>query len=155
MSQRDSPVLVPMPDGAVSCQATTVAIRGVALAIAGPAGSGKTGLASGLISVGASLICDDMTVFRRRDAVIQAEAPAGAPGLIELRGLGIVPIALAGVRPLAAILILGPSAARLPPHETVDVLGVAIPVIRHPPQADLAAKLTIWMAAFASNEDPI
>ena len=84
--------------------ASTVAIEGRAVLIAGRSGSGKSDLALRLIDRGAVLVSDDYTFVRRADGRLLASPPDTIAGRIELRGVGIVemanlrdvPVALAG-----------------------------------------------------------
>jgi hypothetical protein len=70
---------------------------------------------------------------------------------MELRGLGLVPVPLAAPAPVAAVLLLAPSVARLPEPETTDLLGVPVPLLRHPYRFDLAAKVMLWLGALPSR----
>lgn len=145
MDRSDLPVLKPLPDGGISIHATTVACGGSAVAILGKAGSGKSGTAAQMIAMGGHLVVDDLTVLRRQSDRIVADAPPDHIPALELWGLGIVPMRLSGPTWLAALLILAPSTGRLPIEETMDILGLQTPVLRHPARPDLAAKLLIWL----------
>ncbi len=145
----------PLPDGRLSVHATTVAVADRALLITGPSGSGKSGVAAQMIALGADLVTDDLTVLspgmsdRDGDGSLVkrviAEMPARGVAAMELRGLGIVPMTVAGPTSLAGVLLLEPMQSRLPKPETVLLCGVQMPLLRHPATADLAAKLILWL----------
>ncbi|MFO6465490.1 HPr kinase/phosphorylase [Jannaschia sp. KMU-145] len=142
----DLPRLSPAPDGALSVHGSAVRIGARGLLILGPAGSGKSGLAAGLIALGAMLIADDLTLILPGGGAPILRAPARAPVRLELRGLGLVSPPTAPEAPLAAALLLGPSRARLPEPETWPVHGSEIPLLRHPAQPDLPAKMHLWLS---------
>ena len=68
--------------------ASTVSIKGRAVLIEGPSGSGKSDLALRLIDRGATLVSDDYTIVRRIDGNLIASAPPNIAGLCEVRGCG-------------------------------------------------------------------
>ncbi|MEL6586519.1 MAG: serine kinase [Pseudomonadota bacterium] len=111
--------------------------------ITGPSGAGKSGLAAQVLALGAALIADDLTILSRQGAHVLVSAPPDAPAMLEARGLGLVPTPLHPPVALSAIVILAPSAARLPEPEHMAVLETPIPVLRHPYRFDLAAKLRL------------
>lgn len=119
--------------GAVLANVTAVAIGGRALLIEGVPGSGKSGLALGLIDRGAVLIGDDaITVERRGDAAI-ALPPPNTAGLIEVRNVGIVELPTTSA-PIALMLTLDPQAARFPlslPRRAIA--GVEVPLLPFAP----------------------
>jgi len=85
------------PDFAGTVHASSVAIDGYAILIAGPSGVGKSDLMLRLIDRGALLISDDYTWIERSDGRVNnngsdviASAPEAISGRIEVRGLGIV-----------------------------------------------------------------
>jgi serine kinase of HPr protein (carbohydrate metabolism regulator) len=111
--------------------ASTVAIRGRAVLIGGLSGSGKSDLALRLIDRGAVLVSDDYTIVRRNGSILVADAAANIAGRIEVRGLGIVDMPIAGEAPVALYVDLDSMPLRLPePGEMRTLAGVAIPVIR-------------------------
>lgn len=123
-------------------QASAVSLDGRALLIEGAPGAGKSSLALALIDRGAALIGDDGVALRRAgDAAhgaLIASPPPNIEGLIEVRGVGIVRMAVAPATPVGLILTLcGPAdfeGERLP--EAVperEVLGCRVPVLRFRP----------------------
>lgn len=110
--------------------ASTVQIDGKAVVITGPSGSGKSGLALQLLSLGAGLIADDMTRLTQRDGVLIAHPPARLAGVIEARGVGLLNTTAAGAAPVVLVVDMGRTQAkRLPEHESLTVSGIAVPLI--------------------------
>lgn len=107
--------------------ATTVAIGGHAVLIEGPSGSGKSDLALRLIDRGAVLVSDDYTDLAVIDGTLVASAPATIAGRMEVRGIGIVPVAHLPSAPVAMLVSLADREPRLPDPATCDVLGMAMP----------------------------
>ena len=110
--------------------ATCVAIGGRGVLLTGPSGAGKSDLALRLIDRGAVLVSDDGVDLNARDGRLEAAAPRTIAGLMEVRGLGIVPVE--SVRATVALVIaLDRSASRMPesPLPTQAIDGIAIPLI--------------------------
>ena len=126
-------------------QATCVAVDGLGVLLRGPSGSGKSELALQLIDGGARLVADDGVELRRQGERLFARLPPGAPDSvrrrIELRGLGILPAPAVAEAPLDLVIDLVPTDAleRLPETLTVELLGVAIPLLRLSAQEPSAA----------------
>jgi HPr kinase/phosphorylase len=124
----------PAPDPIV-LRAGAVVIDGRALLIAGPPGAGKSSLALALIDRGAGLIGDDAVTLAADGDHLIASAPPHIAGLIEVRGIGLVRMAVALPAPVALLLELGGAAPeRLPaalPHRTLA--GIAVPVLAFEP----------------------
>jgi HPr kinase/phosphorylase len=138
----------------MSLHATTVSVDGLALLIAGPSGSGKSGLAAGMIAFGATLVSDDLTCLSVKGGRLMADAPASGAGLIELRGIGPCRVPCRGLTPVGAILRMMPSTARLPEPASETFLGQAVRTLTHPSHPDLAAKMMLWMRAAAMQARP-
>lgn len=139
-------------------QATCVAVEGRGVLLRGPAGSGKSDLALRLIDGGARLVADDGVELRRDGEAVIAAFPSAAPessrGMIELRGLGIASAPSVAEVPLALVVDLVPPAAveRLPEPATVDLLGVALPLLRlNAFEPSAAAKLRLVVRAGAGS----
>ncbi|WGH79200.1 HPr kinase/phosphorylase [Jannaschia ovalis] len=143
------PTFHDMGDGRLSVHGTAVALDDRGLLILGPAGSGKSGLAAGMIALGAALVVDDLVILSDDTAAgsLRVAAPPGRPLRLELRGLGLVEPPTAGPVPLVALLLLAPSAARLPEPASLTLFGRAVPLLRHPAHPDLAAKMMLWLGA--------
>jgi serine kinase of HPr protein (carbohydrate metabolism regulator) len=101
--------------------------------IEGPSGSGKSDLALRALDAGFRLVADDRTVVFRSQGRLFGRAPGPLAGLIECRGVGILPVEPLG---FAEILLLvrcetTPQAVqRMPEVEQEPLLGKAAPVLR-------------------------
>jgi serine kinase of HPr protein (carbohydrate metabolism regulator) len=111
----------------VSC----VAIRGRAILITGPTGSGKSSLALALMDRGGELIGDDGVTLSQVGELILATPPPNTEGLIEIRNVGLLEVPTARA-PLAIVINLTPDAERLPLGHTNSML-----MGREVPQVDL------------------
>lgn len=135
----------------IRLHASAVAGNRGGLLVLGPSGSGKSALAIALIARGARLVCDDAVVVRGEGAGLSMTAPAGAPALIEARGIGLLRAPLCGPVPLLAVVPLDRSeTGRLPPARTHRILGRDVPAIwplRHhePANPSFADALTLYL----------
>ncbi len=117
---------------AETIHATAVAQGGRALLLLGPAGSGKSDLALRLVAAGWQLVADDRVVLARDGDRLIASAPARLAGLIEVRGVGIVPQATHPAM-VALALDLARAPDRLPAPDWLGLAGVAVPVLGFDP----------------------
>ncbi len=110
--------------------ASTVAIDGHAVLIAGRSGAGKSDLALRLIDGGAALVSDDYTVVRRDGERLLASPPANIVGKIEARGVGILTLPHVRDVPVRLFVDLDSPVERLPdPRPTRVVAGLRLPAI--------------------------
>ncbi|CAN5160446.1 HPr kinase/phosphatase C-terminal domain-containing protein [soil metagenome] len=110
--------------------ASTVAIDGRAVLIAGPSGSGKSDLALRLLDRGFTLVSDDQTIVRREGDRLVASAPPQIAGKLEIRGIGIMEMETVGDVPVALLVELTSDIPRLPDDSRErPILGVALPLI--------------------------
>ncbi len=110
--------------------ASTVAIDGRAVLIAGPSGSGKSDLALRLLDRGFTLVSDDQTIVRREGDRLVASAPPQIAGKLEIRGIGIMEMETVGDVPVALLVELTSDILRLPDDSRErPILGVALPLI--------------------------
>ena len=111
--------------------ATTVDVAGLGILIFGEPGAGKSDLALRLITEGALIVADDQTEVEVTAGRLRARAPKSIAGLIEARGLGIVPAPQkrATALKLAVSLILGVP-ERMPESRTWSLPGQTDPRIR-------------------------
>lgn len=131
-------------------QASAVVIDGRALLIEGPPGSGKSSLVLALIDRGAGLIGDDAVTLARAGETLIASAPPNIAGLLEVRGIGLVRLPVAGPAPVALVLELGGAVPdRLPdtPLPCRTIAGVAVPVLRFDPGTIAPAQRAEWALA--------
>ncbi len=129
--------------------ATTVDIAGLGVLILGVPGAGKSDLALRLIAEGALLVADDQTVIEMRGDEIWASAPEKIAGLVEARGVGIVPTATKRATRLVLAVQLTALPARMPERRTwaLPGAGAQIPLIELSPfEASAPAKLRLALA---------
>ncbi|QIZ81509.1 serine kinase [Thalassovita gelatinovora] len=131
-SERVPPVDRPDDQDCLIQHATTVALKGRAVVIAGQAGAGKSGLALQLMALGAGLVADDRTCLWREGKAIWADAPAAIRGQIEARYVGILNADPQG--PTKAVLWVDlnrTETERLPQEKTLTVLGLSRPLLHN------------------------
>lgn len=107
--------------------ATTVAIGGRGVLIAGPSGSGKSDLALRLIDRGAVLVADDRTRIWRDGDRLLAGVPDTISGKLEVRGLGILTLSWVADVPVALCIALGEEVDRLPRPRVRRLFGIDLP----------------------------
>lgn len=123
----------------------------------GDSGSGKSDLALRLIAGGAILVADDRCDLFVAESDLRARAPQPLRGLLEVRGIGIVPVPFreeAGVR-LVARLVLPAFVTRFSaPARYRPAAELALPERDWPPEievapfeASAAAKIVAALAA--------
>lgn len=111
-------------------QATCVAIGTRAILIEGAAGVGKSSLALALIDRGAALIGDDGVALAVREGHLLASPAPATRGLLEVRGLGLLPFAAREAVPVALLLRLDAAAPRyIEEAGRETIAGVALPLI--------------------------
>lgn len=129
-------------DSLMQLHASTIVLAGKGLLILGPSGSGKSTLALQLIAAGAELVADDRTDLRRDGAGIRASCPTPLQGRIEARGVGILRAAHASSAIVALAVDLGAEIGdRLPQSQSLELLGVALPLVTSPYRPHLYAAL--------------
>lgn len=135
---------------------TTSARAWRAVLLRGPSGVGKSDLALRLIEAGGRLVADDQTRLARLGQVLLASPPATLAGLMEVRGVGIVKLALGQLltqAPLSLIVDLVPpdGIERLPEPAEEALLGVNLPVLALAPfEASATAKLRLALTRIAA-----
>ena len=113
--------------------------------IEGPSGSGKSDLALRCLSIGFRLVADDRVSLWAADGRLWGCAPPALEGLVEARGLGILPEparAFAEIRVVVECLAGGEAPERLPDPAFRTHLGVRRPLARvRPLEASTPEKL--------------
>ena len=117
-----------------------------AVLLRGASGSGKSDLALRLIDAGARLVADDRTELRRDGTRLIASPPATIAGRMEVRGVGIVPLAHVAecAVGLAVELVAPDRVERLPSAQSRAWLGVDLPLLALDPfEASAPAKIRL------------
>jgi RNase adaptor protein for sRNA GlmZ degradation len=116
-------------DDTVLHHATCVAVAGRGVLLRGASGAGKSDLALRLLGEGARLVADDVVALAARAGRLIARAAPDLAGKIEVRGLGIVPLAALTEAEIALVVDLVEASAieRLPEPQTETILGIALP----------------------------
>ncbi len=138
--------------GPTQIQATVVARPHrngwVGVALTGPSGVGKTGLALRLMAQGWQLVADDAALVWVSGGHLWARAPRATSGLIEARGLGLVATPHRDVCRLALAVTLGlDEPARMP--DPVHEIWLGLPLRTIVVQARAAAAPSIVTLALA------
>jgi serine kinase of HPr protein (carbohydrate metabolism regulator) len=100
--------------------------------IEGESGSGKSDLALRCLAHGFRLVADDRTRLWVSQGRLFGAAPEPLSGLIELRGLGVLPEParrMAEVRLVARCLAPADSLERLPDRDTRVLMGLTLPKV--------------------------
>ncbi len=115
--------------------------------IEGPSGVGKSDLALRCLSQGFTLVCDDHTVVWASGGRLWGRAPETLHGLIEARGLGVLPAPAISFAEIALIItcVPGPGEVeRMPESESTEIAGRRLPLRRlWPLEPSAPAKLRL------------
>lgn len=126
--------------------ASCVELGGTGVLLLGESGSGKSDLALRLIDAGARLVADDRTELRRDGTRLIASPPATIAGRMEVRGVGIVPLAHVAecAVGLAVELVAPDRVERLPSAQSRAWLGIDLPLLALDPfEASAPAKIRL------------
>ncbi|MGE0211350.1 MAG: HPr kinase/phosphorylase [Parvibaculaceae bacterium] len=145
--------------------ATCVLVDGHGVLLLGASGGGKSDLALRLIDdamrggAPARLVADDQVCIRRQGEALIASPPPTLAGLMEVRGLGIIPVEHAANARLALVAELKSASGieRLPDLEmqSSEILGVALPKVEIDPALPSApARLRAAVVYCAGREEP-
>ncbi|MBO42395.1 MAG: hypothetical protein CMM28_01595 [Rhodospirillaceae bacterium] len=120
-----------MDERCKSVHGTVIAIDGNGLLLQGKSGSGKSDLALRFLEVGARLVADDQAILRVANGQVFAEAPPQLFGRLEIRGIGIVDVPVIPKVCVSMVVLLRPKneIERLPESDSMEILGVTVPVI--------------------------
>lgn len=117
----------------------------------GASGAGKSDLALRLINDGALLVADDQTWIETIDGRLRARSPEPIQGLIEVRGIGILPVAIKfATRLVLAVTLTQEAIERMPEPAAWSLPGsdLSVPLIRlNPFEPSAPAKLRVALGA--------
>ncbi len=136
--------------------ATCVDIDGLGVLLRGPSGSGKSDLALRLIDAGAQLVSDDYTVLEVRSGRLIGTAPQSIKGMLEVRGVGILPMPIKArsVIAMVADMVTDGEIERLPDPDAAVIDGVVVPRIQVAPfEVSAAAKVRLAAKKHAPQDD--
>jgi len=128
-------------------QTCCVAIGEHGVLIESRLGEARVDMALRLIDRGATLVAGAQTLCLRKSGALEACAPAGEAGRIEVRGLGAIAMDHAERVPVSLLLVLLDDAPRFPDEARArNIAGVDVPVLALEAQ-DLAApiKTELWL----------
>jgi serine kinase of HPr protein (carbohydrate metabolism regulator) len=104
-------------------QAGCVVIDGRGMLIEGAPGMGKSSLALALIDRGAGFVGDDSVLMEAVDGHVLARPHPNTRGLMEIRGLGLVPMPVVEAARVALVLSLASDAPRYREQAAIRSLG--------------------------------
>jgi HPr kinase/phosphorylase len=121
--------------------------HGYSLLILGASGSGKSTVLVELMALGATLVSDDQTDLFIDGDRLCARAPDRLSGLVEIRGVGIVPIqSVQSVGDIQLVVDLDrPEPKRMPHKRTITIGSKEIALILGADRASLGAQLFVLM----------
>jgi HPr kinase/phosphorylase len=138
---------------------TCVDVDGAGVLLRGPSGCGKSDLALRLIrQAGARLVADDQVDLVAQAHHVHASPPPSLAGLMEVRGVGIVPMEHLERTALALLVDLCPlsEVERLPEDESDTILGHAFPRCRvYPFEVSSIEKLRLIIAHARRRMTPV
>ena len=124
-------------------RASAVSIKGRAVLIEGPPGSGKSSLVLALIDRGAALIGDDAVALEAADGAVYASPPPNIAGLLEVRGVGLIEFPVETQIAVALVVRLDPAAPRfIDAAPQIALAGTLLPLIRLRPDSAVLALST-------------
>jgi serine kinase of HPr protein (carbohydrate metabolism regulator) len=99
--------------------------------IRGMSGTGKSDLALRALDSGWRLVADDRTLVWTSGNALYGRAPVTISGMLEARGVGVVPVAELRFVQLALVVDAAQEPVeRIPQCETIEVLGIPLPRLR-------------------------
>ena len=129
---------------------TCVLLSEIGVLLRGPAGAGKSDVALRLIDGGARLVADDRVEVHMRGDRVVARAPGTIAGLLEVRGVGILPVPSVEEAEIGLVvdLVAAEDVERLPEPEMAFLLEASVPRLSLAPfHASTPAKLRLAVAA--------
>ena len=136
--------LVPVPDHAVTHQASVVALDGRALLIEGEPASGKTSLALALIDRGGVLVGDDGVLLANVDGTLWAFPHPNTRGMVEIRNVGIVTMQAIPAPVALAVTLTRDAPRHVEGSGLKDFCGLAIPSVALWPDTPVLGLRAEW-----------
>lgn len=133
---------------------TCVLVSGTGVLLRGPSGAGKSDLALRLMDGGAVLVADDRVVLGTDGDAVVASPPSALAGLIEVRGIGILPVVHVPLARVGLVVDLVSSMAvdRMPESGGVDLAGCRLPgFFLAPFEASAPAKIRFAVQALENG----
>jgi len=133
--------------GSCLIHANCVQVNEAGILLRGVPGSGKSDLTLCITERGGSLVADDQVELSRRGAQLIARAPDNISGLIEIRGIGVIPTPFIKETAVALIVDLVPpdQVDRLPEPEFCEILDVQLPLLKLAP-FEISAVTKLFLA---------
>ncbi len=159
MSQADRPSQATPTILHATCLARRNAVRGCwrGVLLRGRSGVGKSDLALRAMTAGWRLVADDRSLVFRSGAGLFARAPKTIAGLVEARGLGVLPVRHLGFVQVALAIDCVEEAnglERAPEWDMVEILGICLPRIGvFAREASAVAKLGLALDVAELNFD--
>ena len=139
-----SDIANPMENGIWSVHGSAIAFDGQGVLFFGPSGVGKSSQSLALITLGATLVADDVVHILPGPTL---RAPDGAIAAIEARGVGLLAAELLE-EPVPFALAIDLAVAeteRLPPSRRLDCGGSEVPLIRAKDHPNLAPVIVQYL----------
>lgn len=134
--------------------ATCVRILETGVLLRGPSGGGKSDAALRLIDAGALLVADDQVDLRCERGRVIARPPANLEGLMEVRGLGVLPVEHLTESEVGIVVDLVPADAveRMPVPRATRLVDRDVPLIAlHPFESSFVAKVKLAVVALRAG----
>jgi serine kinase of HPr protein (carbohydrate metabolism regulator) len=129
--------------------ATAVSVAGAGVLLVGRPGSGKSDLALRLIDRGAILIADDRVITTGKGGRLWLSAPPTITGLLEVRGVGLLPMPTVNNVEALCIFDLDVGPERLPEPATRAIDGANLPLLALSPfESSAPLKIELAVAVF-------
>lgn len=113
----------------------------------GSSGTGKSGLALRMGLEGWRLVADDRVIVFASAGRLFGRAPAILSGLVEARGLGVLPFPTLDLVEIALVVDLAETVERMPEPRSETLAGVVLPLISlRAGEPEAPAKLALAMA---------
>jgi len=134
--------------------ATCVRIMETGVLLRGPSGCGKSDAALRLVDAGAVLVADDQVDLRSERGRVIARPPSNLAGLMEVRGLGVLPFEHLTESEVGIVVDLVPAdvVERMPVGRETRLVDLDVPlIVLHPFESSFVAKVKLAVAALRAG----